>query len=286
MEAFHSFWTKPGRVINWGEIRFPDYELLTMMLSALKWRKQNGTIRMITDSAGAEFFTDLGLAGLWDDLGTELDGVPEDLDPYLFWAAGKLYALRRMPCPCVMLDTDLIIWKGLDIPRELDLVAAHGEDLYPDVYPDPGVFVLKDGYHFPAGWDFSLPAANTAFLYLRNPSFRDYYTDSAIAFMRGVKGDGLDSTVAMCFAEQRILPMCAKVLDQNMGCLLDLAAAEKQDFVTHVWGHKRAMEQDERLRTAFCVRCARRLLRDFPEWEDTLARCERLRRYFFPSRFG
>ncbi len=279
MQAFHSYWSRPARVVNWGEIAFPDYELLTMMLSALTWRAHNGPIRMITDSAGAQFFTRAGLAGLWDRLETGLDGVPEDIDPYLFWAAGKLYALKSMPCPCVMLDTDLIIWKGLEIPEALDVAAAHGEGLYPDVYPDPAGFSLKPGYRFPAEWDFTLNAANTAFLYLRDGAFRDYYVNCAISFMRGVNGDGLDPTKAMCFAEQRLLPMCAKAKGRQLGCLLDLERADSQDLATHVWGHKQALRQSGPLREAFCMRCVRRLLRDFPDSRDMIAGCAALSKY-------
>ena len=42
MDAFHSFWSRPNMVKNRGQIKFPDYELLTMMLSALKWKETNG----------------------------------------------------------------------------------------------------------------------------------------------------------------------------------------------------------------------------------------------------
>jgi len=266
-------------VVNSGELRFPDYEVLTTMLSALKWRELNGPIRMVTDRAGAAFFERAGLTGLWDRVDVTLDQVPEDIDPYLFWAAGKLYALASVPCPCVMLDTDLIVWRELVIPDELDVVAAHGEELYPDVYPDPRGFARREGYDFPAEWDFTLEAANTAFLYLRDGEFRDYYTRCALAAVHGLAGDGLDPTTAMCFAEQRVLPMCAKAKGRRLGWLLDLDWADSQDFVTHVWGHKRAMEQCAPLREAFCRKCARRLLRDFPASAPLLEQAPALRGY-------
>ncbi len=279
MEAFHSFWSRPSRVVNWDEVRIPDFELLTMMLSALEWRARNGPVRMITDSAGAAYFEHAGLTGLWDNVSAGLDRVPEDIDPYLFWAGGKLYALASMPCPCVMLDTDLIIWRELEIPAELDVVAAHGEELYPEVYPDPRRFTLKKNYRFPEEWDFTLRAANTAFLYLRDEAFRDYYTGCAAAFMRGVEGDGLDPTTAMCFAEQRVLPMCAQAKGRRLAYLLDLDRADEQDFVTHVWGYKRALKEFEPRQNAFCVKCARRILRSHPHAAGLLARNGRLSKY-------
>lgn len=279
MRAVHSCWSRPSRTVNWGRVHFEDFELLTMMLSALKWRQLNGTIVMVTDSAGAEYFAAGGLTGLWDEVRCDLDRVPEDIDPYLFWAAGKLYALGGTPCPCVMLDTDMVIWKTLEFPPELDVIAAHDEALYPDVYPDLAGFVRKEGYELPSEWDQSLNAANTAFLYMRDEPFRDYYVGSAVAFMRGVRGEGLNPTSAMCCAEQRLLPMCAKAMGRRLGFLLCLDEAERQDFVTHVWGHKRGLREHEDLRHDFCVRCAARLVRDFPGCVGMLQANAALARY-------
>lgn len=280
MEGFHSFWSRPGMVKNYGELRYAGYELLTTLLSALKWREHNGPIRMITDSPGAAFFERIGLTGAWDEVSTALDGMPEGLDPFLFWAAGKLWALRTMPCPCVMLDTDLIVWDRVDVPPGLDVMAAHPEMLCPEVYPDPAGFRLKAGYSLPAEWDLSLDAANTAFLYLRDPGFRDLYVDAALSFMGGVEPTGLNTTTAMCFAEQRVLPMCAAARGQRLGYLLDGA---DQASVTHVWGFKHLMEESAELRDAFCVKCVRRVLRDFPAWTGFLEKNEDLSRYLRPA---
>lgn len=279
MRAVHTFWSRPSRTVNYGRVRFEDFELLTMMLSALEWRQLNGPIVMVTDEPGARYFDTAGVTGLWDEVRRDLECVPEDIDPYLFWAAGKLYALGGAPCPCVMLDTDMVIWKRLEFPETLDVVAAHQEALYPDVYPDMGQFARREGYRFPAEWDQGLPAANTAFLYVRDGGFRDYYVKSAVEFMHGVLGDGLGPTSAMCCAEQRLLPMCAKAGGQRLGFLISLDRAEEQDFVTHVWGHKRGLREHEELRRDFCRRCVERLLRDFPGCVEMLKGNEALARY-------
>ena len=72
------------------------------------------------------------------------DTVPDDLDgidPEMFWAAGKLLALRQMDAPCAMIDTDLIVWSKPEFGR--DIIAAHREDLNPDVYPPLEYFRLR-----------------------------------------------------------------------------------------------------------------------------------------------
>lgn len=249
----------------------PDYELLTMMLSALKWRQWNGTIQMVTDSAGAAFFRRAGLLELWSEpVSTALDGL--EIDPFRFWAAGKLRALRGMDAPCVMLDTDLIVWADIQPLLTDAAVAAHREALNPDVYPDPAdAFVLAADYAFPALWDFSLPAANTAFLYLPSDKLKNDYVDAAFAFMRALRNDAIDPTVSMCFAEQRILPMCAASHGVPLRTLLDEDALNDQTFLTHLWGHKGELEASPERRVAYCLRCVLRILRDFPAWESVLA---------------
>ena len=140
LSAFHINWTCPFFA------RTPDrpyavepFELLTTALSALSWQKTNGSIRMICDSTAKRYYDALGFSFLWDGgVHPLLDAMPEDVNPIAFWAAGKLYALSAMPAPCVMIDTDFIVWKPLaPLLRGLDAAAVHTEDIMPDIYPGP-----------------------------------------------------------------------------------------------------------------------------------------------------
>lgn len=268
MDAFHSFWSKPNSVRAGGSILLPEFELLTTVLSALQWKKHNGSIKMVTDTPGAEFYESLGMTTLWDEIDTSLDEIGEEVDPIHFWAAGKLYALKKMQTPIVMLDTDLIIWKGLEGLWQYDIVTAHDEDLNPAVYPSPEKFHLKKGYEFPGDWDFRLKATNTAFLYLKDADFRDKYVDAAIRFFENVELEGLNPVTAMCFAEQRILPMVANAEKKSMGYLLDLGMdVNAQDFITHVWGFKGVLTEVPEANAEFCDRCRRRIHEEFPEFK-------------------
>ena len=285
MKAFHAFWSAPNRLRNGGEIVFPDYELLTMMLSALKWRQKNGPIRMVTDSAGAAFFARAGLGGLWDGgIDTPLDALDASLDARTFWAAGKLEALRRVEAPCVMLDTDFILWEDIGARCSAGVTVAHREELLPDVYPDPRTaFSLDPGYVFPPEWDFSLPAANTAFLYLPDDGLRRRYVDEAFRFMAALRGRGADPITAMCFAEQRILPMCAAAEGFAVHALLREHALDDQSLATHLWGCKRLLSESPERRVECCLACAERLLLDFPDWADVLMQNSQTRPYIEPQ---
>ena len=281
MKAFHAFWSAPNRLRSGGEIVIPDYEALTMMLSALKWRQKNGSIRMVTDSAGAAFFARAGWDGLWDDgIDTALDALDASFDARVFWAAGKLEALRRFEAPCVMLDTDLILWEEIGARCSGGVTVAHREALLPDVYPDPRTaFSLDPGYSFPPEWDFSLPAANTAFLYLPDDALRRRYAGEAFRFMAALRDHSVDPTVAMCFAEQRILPMCAAAEGFAVHSLLSAGALDDQSFATHLWGYKRTLSESPERRVEYCLACAARLLIDFPDWAGVLAENSQTRPY-------
>ncbi|MBE7003766.1 MAG: hypothetical protein E7425_05715 [Ruminococcaceae bacterium] len=281
MKAFHTFWTAPNRARHAGQVVVPDYELLTMMLSALKWREHSGAIRMVTDCAGAAFLERAGLAGLWSEpIDVSLDGLERAVDPVLFWAAGKLEALRRTPSPCVMLDADMILWEDVSPLLTDCAVAAHREDLLPDVYPDPAAaFVTDGGYALPPDWDLTLRAANTAFLYLPCEALRLRYTDEAFRFMHALRASRVGCVATMCFAEQRLLPMCADACGVPLKTLLPDGELDKQSFITHLWGHKRTLERSAERRVEYCLGCTLRIVTDHPEYEGVLAANEQTRVY-------
>ena len=98
MRGFHVNWTRPFAVRAPGmPYAVEPFELLTTALSALFWRRENGSICMVCDSRAAEYYASLGLDFLWDDgMHPLLDAMPDDINATAFWAAGKLYAVAAM----------------------------------------------------------------------------------------------------------------------------------------------------------------------------------------------
>lgn len=225
MLAFHSNWTKPFFVKHKKEAYFiEDYEILTTMLSALMWRKYNGGIKLVTDSVGAEYYDKLGMRHIWNDgIDVIFDKIiDKEIDPNIFWAAGKIYALREQREPSAMIDTDFIIWKPMwDQLVNEKLVVAHREEINDVSYPDKGYFDMDITYAFPEGWDWSILPCNTAFAYISDMDFKDTYTKSSIDFMKHVKPNQ-DTITNMVFAEQRIISMCAHMNGVYIKSLLDM----------------------------------------------------------------
>lgn len=269
MRAFHSNWTKPFFAKHTGNYYVEDFELLTTILSALKWQELNGDIQMVTDVVGAAYYKKIGLEKVWNlGIDDSLErNMKEALNPSTFWAAGKIYALEKQNTPCVMLDTDFIIWQSLE--EELskhDLTVIHRESLQEEVYPPKDQLKLNPTYTFSIKWDWSIEACNTAFTCFNNEIFKDYYVRESIRFMQSVEAE--DWLIYMVFAEQRLLAMCAAEKEIDIFSFSTVEAlfhsSPSQKLFTHIWGYKRYLRSNSSVRTHFCKRCIMRIRQDYP----------------------
>lgn len=281
MQAFHSVWTRPFFARNPGaRFEIEPFELLTTALSALQWRSLGGSICMITDGAGAAYYHANRLECLWDGgLRVELDRIPPEVNPCVFWAAGKLFALRQMDLPCVMMDTDFIVWKDIsDQLKGCDCAAIHREDLVDSIYPPLDAFAFDDELDL-SGLDWAERPLNTAFAFFADRALRDRYCEKAIEIMLHAPM-AQDALIYMVFAEQRLLAMLAK--NYRVRALSDIGSlfTSGQQSFTHVWGFKQQMRDDPQAYDAFCRKCAARLLREHPAEAETLRRIPSLMHFF------
>ena len=82
IEAFHSNWTAPFLRANPNKNYYiDDFEILTTIISALKWRENNGSIKMITDDIAADYYKKLGIDTIWDlGIDVSLNKINNDID--------------------------------------------------------------------------------------------------------------------------------------------------------------------------------------------------------------
>ena len=278
MNAIHINWTKPFMNKFNRPYEVEDFEILTTILSALKWREKNGSITMITDSVGKEYYEKTGLDVIWDSVENALDDV--DVNPDVFWAAGKIFALSRQKAPVAMIDTDFIVWETINPDSLSDVTVIHYEDLYPDVYPPKEHFNMKD-YSFDEDFDWRLKACNTAFCVIKNDDLLKYYTEQSIKFMRNTDEKD-DRLTYMVFAEQRLLPMCAKKLNKSVAAFSDLKRLFEngENCFTHTWGMKQQMRDNGALRYDFCRRCINRIVHEYPHMYGIMKNIDNLKQYF------
>lgn len=286
INAFHSNWSKPFFARNKGtKYYIEDFEILTTILSALKWREFNGSIKMITDEIAANYYKELGIEKIWDlGIETSLDHMDKNVNPDIFWAAGKLFALKKMDTPIAMIDTDFIVWKPLDkILKNEKVAVIHREELDKNVYPNKEYFNFSNGYSFNKRLNWEVKPCNTAFAYIADNSFKKYYVDSAFNFIDSVKIENNDRIKYMVFAEQRLISICSKSKNIKIKELSNLQELNSgnQDIFTHTWGFKDVMRNNPKLREKFCIRCIKRIIKDYPYMKDTIENITQLNKYFY-----
>jgi len=260
-----------------------DFELLVMLLSALKWREKNGMIRLVTDSRGKEFVKDCGIISAWNDVSTCLDEMDNlGWNENSFWAGAKLFALSNQSAPCVMIDLDFILWQHIDFSRYgTNIATIHREQVNNGIYPGKEHFCFYDGFKLPLSLDWEVEACNTAFAYFGGQEIIRRYTSFAFDFMTHANTEG-EYLTYMVFVEQRWLSMCAKIMGREIfsfSSLGDLFRG-KQQYFTHIWGDKERLRRSKIYREAFCRKCAIRILRDFPDWGELLQNTEWAAQYF------
>ena len=271
MRAFHTLRTRG---------KLEDFEIFTLILSALEWRKHNGKIFLYTDTAGKNFLGDLNL---WDGVDTALDKMDAlGIDEKIFWAGAKLFALSKQPLPCVMIDLDFIVWQPLKFESALAVIHRESKDL--PCYPDADYFRFKN-FALPAELNWSLDPCNTALAYFGDENLVRRYVDFAFKFMRAAappeNQSGWDLLPYMVFVEQRWLAMCAELCGikvQSLSELPELFGGQKT--FTHIWGYKRFFRENKSAAEKFCRDCAGRIAHDFPNVAENLSRLALTKKYF------
>jgi hypothetical protein len=295
MRAFHVLSTKPSQTYyrRPGGVSFEleDFELLTTVLSSLEWRRHNGSMKLYTDAAGAEYWAKLGLSAVWDEgIDTDtLEGSKVDTSFDVFWAYARTVVLKAERAPCAMLDMDLIVWRNIASLIRAPFMAVHSESLDFDVY------VPKEHMNTPPGyvwddWDWSVSPVNAALMYFGRDDVLELCLCQGLKFMHG---NFLEREYAWpahaVFVEQRLYPMCAAKLGTRIEYFLEncdgkrLADGTVNDTFTHLWVYKRRLMHDIEKRHDLCRRLTLRILRDFPEWRDVLARIQSVAPYMKDS---
>lgn len=277
MKALHIYSSAPfSRYHGNADFYIDDFDILSAILSALAWRKYNGPIKLYADSTVLKYYQELGIEDVWDggiDVET-LDNPPKDIDQGVFWAAAKLFALRREGAPVLMIDQDLIIWRNIDsLLSQGDLLVFHRE--YIDhAYPPRESLITAPGYEPKAVWSWNALPCNTALAFIRKQWFLEYYTDHAFAFMRNNTRPSDEKVTRMVFAEQRLLAMCAAEKRIKVHTCLDNPFQEKNQIFTHIWGGKNTAREDEGQRLILCqalVSKIRQIQPDFKPRTEKLA---------------
>jgi hypothetical protein len=263
-----------------------DYDILTTILSALSWKKNMGQIKLFTDSEGFMYYKETGLLDLWDGgIDTSLDSFSfDEIDVDIFWAAGKIYAISQQNTPFVLLDTDIIVWESINRFIENEkLVCVHKEPI--GCYFPMENLIVKNNYVYDESWKNNHEdPANTALIYFGDKEFKDYYVKKSFDFMKHAdpdKSQGWSYGQYIIFAEQRMVVLCAKQKNIDVKYIFKkYIPKNNQKIMTHIWGSKFAIRNDDKLRTEFCTKLINRIVNENPHFKEKLLNIPELSPYF------
>lgn len=284
MNYFHVYWTRPN-FPNEAEqatkdIELPDFEALTWLVSALELRRHS-TISLLTDERGLQFARRTGLDWVYNGgISTCLEKVPANIDPKIFWNAGKLFAWTLLPGRSVMVDTDAILWQPLKL--RANVLALHTESAAWPVYAPNreryGRFGLTD-----ADWDWHADVLNTALWSFRSAACARACATRVLQFMADFTRAVRDGTVpatgkgpVVVFAGQHLPAMCVRragLRAETVGVLRpDCPQLQRNPICTHLWMSKDLYRACPSARRAFNRYLVRRIHAQFPEAVPTLQR--------------
>jgi len=282
---FHSYWTRPlldpARPAAEQAIELWDFEVLTWLWSALELRRL-GPLRLVTDARGLLAVQRAGLEWVYSaGISTALEDISADVDPTVFWAAGKLRAYLEVPAPCVSVDTDAVLWGGLQ--PTAPVMALHEENRDWGWYSQDADLFQQFGFAGPE-WDWTAHPINAGVVYIEHQALLTLYAEAALRFMqdcsrhRWQPGAGREAIPpnALLFAEQRLLPMCARRLGQALTLITRMepgpAWLPHNAECLHLWGAKLAYKCCPDARVAAVNYLREAILGRFPEARPTLAR--------------
>lgn len=301
LKGIHVWWTKPAmkKMVNY---YMPDHQLITLMLSALYWKKYYGEIVLYTDKRMVEFLKKTGIYDLhlWDEINTDIvENIPNVINPYIYWAGAKLFVAKELKPPFVMIDVDLYFEKYYEFDYNMDLIFFHFEDMIYPHYPPPKLFIKE----YP-NINMNIPkyATNVAVLFINNKKLLEEYTYHAIKFMCNKHHNNIkdfdDFYVRILFVEQVLLPIILHNSDNNYktkpiikDIYITLNNAEQQfvrnkygesniyseilDKINHVWGFKNNINTMAKSYFNFMVEHIKKL-KNYPTAYDTFLNARKI----------
>ncbi len=241
-----------------------DFEIATMMLSALAYRDMIGPIMLCCDELGQEFAESTGISKLYD--GVLRLRIDPKINQDTYWAAGKIAALNLLKAPCILVDLDAVLWKRPSTWNDVNVL--HDEPRHWEVYAWNSLWSEAEDIIKTTELPCVSPL-NTAILGFNDQEILEEYRHLAESLMiRGsikgvtaahkvlIKGSGRDLPITeMVFAEQYSLPMLAAVMKKRVGKIttLDIAADHpvKNKTAFHLWNSKRFYAKHGRAREVY-----------------------------------
>lgn len=290
INGYHTYWSRPA-LAKGRKLSIPDYELLTMAVSACQFRRLGYPMTLVTDSVGAKFFETLGVTKLYDNVTTVLDKIT-GIDPVVFWAAGKIYAYELIQSPSISIDLDAVCWNIPDDLKEssFDVGVLHEDFNDWDCYHSSKELYGALGFRS-CNWDWESIPYNVGVLYFDNDMLSTMYSAISQMFMenytrfytremlqkrsRSLVKKGRQARVfEQIFAEQQLLSLVTQRVGARVYKFTEIDKSidyiKPNRYVTHLWSMKNAYRLIPELASTVLSGLLNKLGTEYDETQDLL----------------
>ena len=127
MNAHHVAFSSPVRDIYSSILDMRAYEVMTLSLSCLFWKKYHGNIKLYADDNFYTKVKNMDLLWLWDEVdNVTMRSIPKNVNHDKFWSYSKMYINSLQTEPFYNIDLDLFTRQPLK-KYDTDFVFAHYE---------------------------------------------------------------------------------------------------------------------------------------------------------------
>ena len=258
-----------------------QFESLTMILSALFWKKFQGPIKLYCDRDFYEYIQLLGVTDLWDEIDTDtLSQLDPGVNHDTFWAYSKMYVNSLQTEPFVSLDIDLFQADYYDYTTH-DVVFSHIEKTdnrfdtplnfsRPIYYPNYHTWgMFKNRFSKYPEIEIGEEAINVAVLAINKPEMYKEFMEFVDSFVQDnwfdpqeIETHGFErilttvhSSSLITFVEQRLLASFVKSKGYSTKSILNLVYDGGDQCwiggdminpnITHLWGWKTSYRTPE-----------------------------------------
>lgn len=283
MDAVHSFKALSDNVEDFA---LEDFETMTMIASALMWRRHSGKVKLYADKVFADYVYENNLDFLWDngiDL-TVFEKPNKKINDKIFWAASKMDVMNKMKVNEVHMDIDFVAWENIDrfTNKDCDIVFSHYEDVieFHCYLPKEKLVPPKD-YVFNQKLDWTFPAINTSFICFKTQEAKDLFCKESIRYMENNETE-LPGSAQMVFAEQRLTAMYLKFKGMKMEPITTAEDCINNSvyYITHLGYLKKHLRIDHVAKNTFNLAWANKLRKTFPEYLENFQQIKCLKQYF------
>lgn len=211
--------------INTSNFEIRSFDLMSLLLGALYWKKYNGKVELYTDSVAYDFLETNNLCKYWDKIDYQvLDDIDPNINQKVFTKYCNIHVLDKIKVPFCIFNNYVQIQKKLKIKSNVDIKYYIREKFDYPFYIDPTGYLNKSTLK-KLKIDSFYNIFNAEVLIFNNEHFIKQYKKEVNTFLKVpniLKSDDYDyNSIKDLFFQQQLLAYTAYKYNYSIDSILD-----------------------------------------------------------------